>query len=423
MRKTALVFPGQGSQYVGMGKKFYERYPMAKDIFEEANDLLGFDIKKLCFEGDINELTKTEITQPAILTVSTAMFKVFMEETGTEPFIFAGHSLGELSALTCAGGIDFADAVKLVRQRGLFMQEAAAIGVGAMAAVSGLNEDVISQECINSSGDESIVVISNYNSPEQTVVSGHKEAVVKVGEKLKEMGGKVIPLKVSAPFHSPLMQLASEKFEKELQKYTFNDLKHTVISNVNALPYEGKDSIVSNLSEQLIKPVRWKETMEYMKIQEVDCIVEIGPQTVLRNLTKKNAISATAYSYDQEEDYQVFKKDLLVKENGKIPDKNISVFITRCLATAVCTKNNNWDNDEYQKGVIEPYRKIKKMHEEIERQGTEPTNEQMLEALEMLRSVFATKKTSIEEQSERFEQIFSETGTKSLFEEFMASAG
>lgn len=417
MNNVALLFPGQGSQYVGMGKKFYERYSLVKELFEEANEILGFDLKSLCFEGDVNELTKTENTQPAILTVSVAMFKIFLEETEIKPLFIAGHSLGELSALTCAGAINFADAIKIVRQRGMFMKDAVVDGVGMMAAISEINSDAITQECFNISNNQNIVSLSNYNSPMQTVISGHKEAVLKVCENLKAKGARVIPLKVSAPFHCSLMKPAADRFKTELQKYSFNDFVYPVISNVTALPYYNKDRIVENLSEHLIKPVRWKEVIEYLNSQCVDGTVEIGPQKVLKNLTKKNFSSMFTYSFDDDEDYIKLTNNFTKRQD--VENKGRPTVITRCLAIAVCTPNKNWNNDEYHKGVIEPYVKIQKMQEEIENQGKNPTKEQMREALEMLRTVFITKKTSLDEQIERFEQIFSETGTTALFDDFV----
>jgi len=418
MQNIALLFPGQGSQYKGMGKRFYDKYPTVRKVFEEASDALGFDLKKLCLDSSIDELTQTENAQPAILSVSVAMFKVFMNETGSKPEFLAGHSLGELSALTCAGGINFTDAVKLVRKRGLFMKEAASIGVGAMAAISGVSSETINEECIKFSKENNIVVISNYNSPDQTVISGHYEAVQQVSKKLKDIGGRVIPLKVSAPFHSPLMISAYEKFITELQTYKYYELKYPVVSNITAQPYVGTSDIIYNLSEHLVNPVRWKESMEYLHRQGVNIVVELGPQTVLRNLMKKNIASITAYSFDDEEDYKNIKLFTSENKTKNTEKKIIPSIISRCLAVAVSTPNKNWNNDEYQKGVIEPYKKIQKMQEELENQNIQPSVEQMRSALEMLKFVFITKNTPIEEQNYRFNLIFEETGTKNIFSDF-----
>lgn len=200
MINTAFLFSGQGAQYVGMGKKLCDNFQIARELFEEASDILGFDIKKLCFSGSIELLTKTENAQPAILTTSVAGFKVYMQEIGYEPMLLIGHSLGEISALVCAEGIVFRDAIKIVRRRGEFMNVAVPAGVGAMAAVEGIDSEYIVEECQKWVDKEKLVVVSNYNAPSQTVISGHKEAVAELSEIFTRAGGRVISLKVSAPY-------------------------------------------------------------------------------------------------------------------------------------------------------------------------------------------------------------------------------
>lgn len=423
MKKTAFLFPGQGAQYVGMEKKLCDIYTSAARTFEEADDALEFKLSKLCFEGSIEELTKTENTQPALLTASVAAFRVFIEEYGIEPSYLAGHSLGEISALVCTGGIDFSDAVKIVRERGRFMQEAVPQGIGAMAAVSGLDRELIEKECSTYADRDEIVVVSNYNSPDQIVLSGHTCAVNAASEKLKTMGAGIIPLKVSAPFHSPLMQPAADRLRAELYKYTYKEFKYPVLSNVTAKPYTGHTAIIENLATQIISPVRWTESVMFLKKNGICTAVELGPKNVLKNLMKKNASDIKTYSFDIEEDIALLKDELLENaESAGDYNPNLPTVVTRCLATAVCTRNYNWNNDEYQKGVIEPYKRIQKLQEELEKQKKQPSAKQMEDALEMLRSVFRTKKTPSEEQVERFTQIFEETGTFELFQNFELEA-
>jgi len=424
MNKIALLFPGQGSQYVGMGKELCKKYTVANEVFEEANEVLGFDLKKLCFEGDLQELTKTENTQPAILTTSVAMFKVYMQEFGFEPRYLAGHSLGEYSALTCSGVISFSDAIKIVRNRGKFMQESAALGTGAMAAVSGIDKEIIEKECEEISSENNIVVISNYNSPDQIVISGHCDAVSKLSERFKDIGANVVPLNVSAPFHSPLMKAAAEKLREELLKYNYGSFKWPVVSNVEAIPYQGNEKIVENLTIHMTKAVKWQQSIEYMKSNGIDMFIELGPKTVLKGLMRKNAPGVAAFSYDKEEDIEKLRDLLLSKKSVSEVESSSKkkefkhTVLTKCLAIAVCTRNRNWNNEEYQKGVVEPYRKIQQMQLELENQGKEPSYEQMLEALEMLKSVFITKKVPYEEQVERFNEVFDETNTRGLFPDF-----
>jgi [acyl-carrier-protein] S-malonyltransferase len=422
MKRIVLLFPGQGSQYVGMSTGICEKYPAAKRVFEEANEALGFDLKKLCDAGPLEELTKTINSQPAILVTSVAMYRIYMDETGAAPLYCAGHSLGEISALTGAGAIEFADAVKIVRRRGQFMQEAVALGSGAMTAVMGADKDTIAAVCQQVSTGDGIVVISNYNSPDQTVISGHLAAVTKAGEELTNMGAKTIPLKVSAPFHSPLMQPVADNFKAELQKYRYHDLKYPVLSNVTAAPYPGKDQLIQNLVEQLTQPVQWVASMAYLQSQGMELVIEIGPGTVLRDLMKKNAPGIPAFSYDKEQDVKQIMGKLSPQSPVTIAKAAKLKLISRCLAVVVCTQNRNWDNDEYQKGVVEPYRKVQQMLDELEKENKEPAFDQMKEALEMLRLVFVTKRTPVAEQVERFNQVFEETGTRSLFPDFTLPA-
>ncbi|MGL4106799.1 ACP S-malonyltransferase [Clostridium sp. LP20] len=419
MKKVSLVFPGQGSQYIGMGKDICLNSSKAKEVFREANEVLGFNMEQLCFEGDINKLTLTENTQPAILTVSVAMYKDLEERIGIKPSFLAGHSLGEITALCISGAIKFKDAVQIARNRGKFMQEAATMGVGGMCAITGVSKEVIEEICIKVSSIDNVVVISNYNSPKQIVISGHKEAVERAREKLNNIGATVVPLKVSAPFHSPLMKDAAIALREELSKYKFNDFSIPVLSNVDARPYEDKNSIIDNLTKQLVSPVQWVKTFEFLDRENMDYIIEVGPNKVLRNLTKDNSSQITAYSYDNEVDRVELEKVLGV---GKKMDNEIKkvrgTVVTRCMAVAVCTKNSNWDNEEYRRGVIMPYKKIQEMQMAIEGGGNKPTLEQMYEALNMLKSVFNTKGTPISEQIERFNQIFDETETRELLSDF-----
>jgi [acyl-carrier-protein] S-malonyltransferase len=422
MKKIALLFPGQGSQYVGMGKKFYQEYPMARSRFAEAGELLGLDLTKLCFEGSLAELIQTENAQPAILTVSMAMFEVYQQEIGIEPQFLAGHSLGEISALTCAGAIRFSDAVKLVRHRGLLMRDAATENEGAMAAVAGIDPAMVEAECHKFNTGKSVLLISNYNSPDQVVISGHKLAVTEVGKILESKGAKVIPLKVSSAFHSPLMQSASKKFTVELKKYNYMPLKWPVISNVTGVPYSESGQIVSLLTEQLTQPVQWQGTITYLQKQGMEYVVELGPQTVLRNLMKSNASQLRAFSYDKEEDVRTLKNEVVFPPFPTVkPGDFQHTVITKCIQIAVCTKNRNCNQnqDEYQKGVVEPYRKVQKMQEELVNSNQSPTLDQMKSALEMLMSVFTTKMTPRAEQIERFNEVFETTGTRQLFPDFI----
>ncbi|PKM50195.1 MAG: [acyl-carrier-protein] S-malonyltransferase [Firmicutes bacterium HGW-Firmicutes-7] len=422
MKNLALVFPGQGSQYVGMGKGLFEKSNIAKRVFEEASDSIGIDIKKMCFEGSLEELSRTENTQPAILTLSVAAFRTYMEKFGEIPAFSVGHSLGEISALTCAGAIEFLDAVKIVRQRGKFMQESSAVGTGCMYAISEIDINYIAEECRKNCIADLIVGISNYNSPQQTVISGHRIAVERVVEQLSLKGATTIGLKVSAPFHSSLMQPASIKLKEELLKYSFNKFNWPVISNVTALPYSTPEEIIENLTKQMVSPVMWQTSVEFLKNIGVTMAVELGPKKVLKNLVQSCTKEITVYSYDDDNDIELLKSFFL-NNLAKAGPGFKSTVITKCITTAICTKNRNWDNEAYNKGVVEPYKKVKKLQADLEKEGKDPTLEQMQEALYMLKSVFVTKKVGIDEQVERFNQIFDTAEIHHLFPNFIKSLG
>ena len=287
MVKTAFVFPGQGSQFVGMGKDFYDHLPAARELMQEANDVLGFDIASICFNGPEETLKLTENTQPALLVHSTMALKI-LRENGIDSVVAAGHSLGEFSALVAAGALQFKDAVRLVRLRGQFMQEAVPVGLGTMAAIIGLSIDSLQELCDQVSTESSVVQPANLNSPVQTVIAGHKEAVEQVSTKALEAGAKkAVPLPVSAPFHSALMKPAEVKLQKELEQTEFFDLSIPVITNIEAQPITKGSDARSALVKQVCSPVRWSETMQELVDQGIERVVELGSGKVLSGLMKR----------------------------------------------------------------------------------------------------------------------------------------
>jgi [acyl-carrier-protein] S-malonyltransferase len=299
MGKVAFVFPGQASQYPGMGKELAEKYPAAKAVFEEADQALGFSISKMCFEGTEDELKLTANTQPAILTVSVAAYRVLAEK-GITPDYVAGHSLGEYSALVAVGSLKFADAVKVVRKRGTYMQEAVPAGLGAMAAIMGLSPAVVQDACRRAAVNE-VCAPANLNSPEQTVISGHAGAVKRAVEIASQLGAKrSMILQVSAPFHSALMMPAQHKLEKDLKAIEFAELQVPLVTNVDADTTRNGDEARDALVRQVSMPVRWEESMRLLLDEGVNTFVEVGPGRVLAGLMRQIERSVASLNVEDE---------------------------------------------------------------------------------------------------------------------------
>ncbi|MBS4536085.1 ACP S-malonyltransferase [Clostridium sp. D2Q-14] len=283
--KTAFVFPGQGSQYVGMGKDFYDNYPIAKNIFDKSEKILGINMKELCFDGPMEELSLTEITQPAILTTSYAILKV-LEDKGLKAEVTAGLSLGEYTALVYTEAIDFEDAVKLVKSRGKYMQETVPAGEGKMAALIEMSiEDT--NKLINDIKNEGIIEVANYNCPGQIVISGEARVVEKASKLAKEYGAKKsVILPVSAPFHSSLLKPAGDKLENDLKNIDIKSMNCDLISNVTG-DYVVEEDVKELLKKQVYNSVYWQQSIERMLNDGVTRFIEIGPGKSLSTFIKK----------------------------------------------------------------------------------------------------------------------------------------
>ena len=301
----AFLFPGQGSQHAGMGRDLAENFPVARQVFQEANDALGFDLASLCFNGPEEDLKLTANTQPAILTTSIAALRVLETETGIAPNCAAGHSLGEYSALVCAGALNFADAVRIVRQRGTFMQEAVPVGTGAMAAILGLDQETLERVCQDAARGQ-VVSPANFNSAGQVVIAGNTEAVDRAMNLAKEHGAKrALPLPVSAPFHCRLMIPAGERLADVLAGIKVGDMTVPVITNVEATPNQDALRVCQLLVDQVSAPVLWEDTIACMIELGVERYIEIGPGKVLAGLVKRMAKDSTIQNVQNVADIRV----------------------------------------------------------------------------------------------------------------------
>jgi [acyl-carrier-protein] S-malonyltransferase len=305
----AFVFPGQGAQKVGMGKALADAFPICRQTFDEADAALGDSLSTLCFEGPDDKLMLTENTQPAILAMSTAVARLAVSR-GARPTFAAGHSLGEYSAHVAAGTLSFADALKTVRRRGRYMQEAVPVGTGAMAAILGLDADGVARACAEAAEGE-VVTPANLNAPGQIVIAGHKAAVERAGERAKALGARrAVPLAVSAPFHCPLMKPAEERLAPELRALGTHDPAFPVVANVDALPKRTAADSIEALVKQVSSPVRWEDVVRRLVADGATIFVELGPGTVLAGLIKKIERSATVVSVEQPTDLAMLESVL-----------------------------------------------------------------------------------------------------------------
>ena len=294
MTTFAMVFPGQGSQALGMLADLAAQYPVVEETFAQASEVLGYDLWQLVQQGPAEELNKTWQTQPALLAASVAIWRVWQQQNGATPALLAGHSLGEYSALVCAGVLDFQEAIRLVELRGKLMQEAVPEGTGAMSAIIGLDNDAIAKACEESAQGQ-VVSPVNFNSPGQVVIAGNKEAVERANAACKAAGAKrALPLPVSVPSHCALMKPAAEKLAQALESVTFSAPVLPVVNNVDVAVEQSPEAIRSALVRQLYSPVRWTESVEFMAAQGVEHLIEVGPGKVLTGLTKRIVDTLTA---------------------------------------------------------------------------------------------------------------------------------
>jgi [acyl-carrier-protein] S-malonyltransferase len=407
MKKTAFLFPGQGSQYVGMGKRFRES-KIFLELFAGANEVLGYDLRQLCLDGSASELADTEITQPAVFVTSIALFEYYKAQLPTPQFM-AGHSLGEYTALTCAGVLTFRETLSIVQIRGKLMKLAATEVPGAMLSINNLTAGVLDKICADISKKDRLVSVAASNSSSQFTISGHTSAVAEARACCERSGAVVTELKVSAPFHCELMASATQELKAELKKYTYRTPVCKILSNVTGSPYAGVDDIVESLAMQMSHPVKWTDGIDHMIKNNVQLFIEIGPGKSLRNLLRRSGF-AGAYSVDEEKDVSG------VMEYLTFNIRSLSTIITKCLGISMSVRNNNYDAKEYLEGVVQPYRAIRDIQARLELKKTLPTNEDVAEAVSCFCTILNTKKVKHQEKLDRLDELFSAAGMKNLFD-------
>ena len=305
MKRIGLLFPGQGSQYVGMGRGIYERFEAIKMLFEEADEVIGLPISRLCFEGPEDELKRTQNTQPALLLVSYATWLVLRRETGITPYLAAGHSLGEYTALLASGLFTFRDAISITRRRGVLMEEACPKGKGGMVALIGPVMERITPILKEVSHGDYVAVPANFNSREQVVLSGDINALKEVVERLKGHGyKKAVFLNVSGPFHSPLMEEAAKRLKEALMGLDIGEMAFPVVTNVDATPERQTDNILDKLYRQISSPVLWEDSIKRMVKEGVEVFLEVGPQKVLTNLARRIEPNIPCYNVEGYDDIE-----------------------------------------------------------------------------------------------------------------------
>ncbi|MFA0964359.1 ACP S-malonyltransferase [Roseivirga sp. BDSF3-8] len=399
-KKIALLFPGGGTQYAGMGKSLYEQHKEVKQLYEEAADILAYDIKKVCFEGDLKTLSAMDHAQPAIYLFGIASWLVWQNQYGIKPAFAAGHSQGEYAALAAAGVFKWQDGLRLIRKRGELLKKAGEIHDGGMMAVNKVEGHVVEESCekVRSEGGKAFVAV--YNSPLQHVVSGARSDLEKAARMLESAGAEVNILNINTPSHCPLMDDVVAEFEEALSKLNFHEPHFTIIGNVTARPLQ-KQEIPGLMLQHLTRPVRWQESMAFMHDTGVDWFLDMGPQAVLQNLNKYLPGQPGGFALDVEEEQNALHTSL----QKLLPDAE--GFMKKCLVLAVSTKNFNYDDESYQQGVVAPYRELVKIRQEVPHHYQQA--DKYLKALELIRNLLINKHIPADEVEARLEDLLRST--------------
>ncbi|SDW03989.1 [acyl-carrier-protein] S-malonyltransferase [Marininema mesophilum] len=398
--KVAFMFPGVGSHYAGMGEYFNDNFKIARETFQEASDTLGTDMVSLCMDKSRKlSLDALENAQTALVTVSMAAFRVFEQEIGIKPDAMLGYSLGEYSALCASGVMGFADVLKLVHSRGLIVSEYAASIDGTMAWVNNLEPETVEQICaeVKKAGEE--VVVSAYDTPQKTSISGSNAGIRLAGEKVVERGGIPIPLRMSGPFHSPLMKPAADRYRELLIDSKIHSPNVPVIANRSALLYRDVEGVLDNLWLQLVEPVRWLDSLRYLLQEGMTIAVEMGPKDVLKYLLKAVDPNLLMVNYEKEKDVRRTEQALVVQET------EYNQVITNCLAVVAGTRNYSTDLADYERRVVLPFRQVQHRYEELAASESSPKLSDVQRALQMMQGALTAKRIRGEERERHLQRV------------------
>lgn len=393
--KLAVLFPGQGAQYTGMGRELYDAYPQARDLFAQASQVLGYDLGEICCADSDPRLAQTEYAQPALVTVGYAAYAVLTGELDIEPAFLAGHSLGEITALACAGAISFSDAVAIADRRGRLMQEVADRQPGEMVAVIGIEADKVEAACQECTEELAPVVVGNRNSPTQNVISGGRDGVAEVADSCRRAGARIVELKVGVAFHSPLMKPVARRLQQELHRWSFTTMARPVVANLTAMPILRPAEISHLLVRQITAPVRWCESIDLMRRAGVNRFVEMPPGKVLTRLLQEEG-GLTALAYDSPASRDSIRQALDAPPPGKL--------LERCVLAAAAAPNYNQDSVAGER-FAGAYRQLEALLARTEEKARQPTAEEVGKALDLLSAVFAAKRVPEAEQEQRRREI------------------
>jgi len=391
MLRIAFLFPGQGSQYKGMFGSHWKLDPLIGRTFEEASDALGFDLYALCAEASEAVLAEPQHAQPALLAAGVAAYRAWTASTGAAPVVFAGHSLGEYTALACAGAIPFRDAVGIVRERGLLMREAALGRAGGMLAASGMPAAQAEAMLASMPQFAEELAIACYNSERQQVFAGSEAALGAMEQALLAYGARPHRLKVGAAFHSPLMKEPARRLESVLRERAgrFMPPAAPVICNVAAEPYEASvEAIVQGLVRQMTEPVRWRQSMIRLDSLGIDLAIDSGPQRTLKHLLLQDDPTAAALACDAPDDHAMLFSSGWRPQAGR---RSSIRLLEACLAAATAARNRNGDLQTYREGVVRPYKELEALALQAERQGREPTVHEVRQGLRLLDRILTAK--------------------------------